>query len=402
MKAINNHLFPIMATATAVVISFVFDITSWIGLLIICLAGIWFWSAIRVEKAAVYILDVKKKEIDGQLNVEFHNIQKSISQLIQSETNSTIKDTQHINSIFNDAIKKLNISFQGMNNDINAQGSVVMSLIERMSPDSAGVGQRREQLSLRQFATEMGGIIDYFVQQLLVTSQESMSMVHRIDDMMEEMAKVENLLSDLKTISDQTNLLALNAAIEAARAGEAGRGFAVVADEVRKLSQNSNVFSDQISIVVSTAVANIQDAKTIAGRMASKDMSKSIESKSRVDNMLIDLNALEDFVSVKLSDVSRITTSINDNVSLAVMSMQFEDIVRQLIETIEKRLSILSEVPELTWGQLGKNLRVINSGVGGDLQKVSDMVNSLSEKFDLSVQSAVFKTDLNDSDIDLF
>lgn len=115
------------------------------------------------------------------------------------------------------------------------------------------------------------------------SAELEVELAHKMDSLSQQANDVKNVLSVISDIANQTNLLALNAAIEAARAGEHGRGFAVVADEVRKLAETTQKSLTEINATINVIVQSIMD---VSGQMNSN--SKEVQALANISNEVED------------------------------------------------------------------------------------------------------------------
>jgi methyl-accepting chemotaxis protein len=180
---------------------------------------------------------------------------------------------------------------------------------------------------------------DYMHQRL----EEAALDQQRIEQVVQEAQGLGSLVQFVKAISGQTNLLALNAAIEAARAGEAGRGFAVVADEVRKLSRETdnavNQINDGINAVTESIRQQFQDK--LSQRNADEERATLTAFSAQLGSLGENYHSL---LAQEVSVMATIRESTGELTRMfmdALASVQFQDITRQQIEQVHQALSLL-------------------------------------------------------------
>jgi methyl-accepting chemotaxis protein len=166
--------------------------------------------------------------------------------------------------------------------------------------------------------------------QVIQTTDVTNSLVERFTTLSDEAKSVNDVLSIISEIAEQTNLLALNAAIEAARAGEHGRGFAVVADEVRKLAERTQKSLGEINTIISILIQSIADSTDLMNQSAQTVealATKSEEIEAKIDTVthamsqnvhasqqsLDDSNQVVEMTQKIIEGVVKISTLSKDN-----------------------------------------------------------------------------------------
>jgi len=262
------------------------------SLYILILGGVWCISVYSREKLLTRALEVTQKERDDFHGSEIlSKLVSDVNSVLGEGVNSLKHELAQIRSLVAESVHNLNQSFHGLNEETQCQERTMHEMVRKMQQQGCDEtehdqdSKKYNNLSIHQFAKETSQVMQEFDRVMMEISNQGMDIVTRIDQLSEEMEDIFRVLSDIKTIADQTNLLALNAAIEAARAGEAGRGFAVVADEVRTLSLNSNNLNDLIKSKIEKAQAAIKETRSIVGATASLDLSVVMHGKKNVDRL---------------------------------------------------------------------------------------------------------------------
>lgn len=343
----------------------------------------------KIADGEIHELSRRTHELFVQLSAEFNEQMKI--------TNTEVRQMQ---DLLRDAIGKLLDSFTGMEASTRKQQELALEMTSLQQGENGA-----QTVSFENFVLETSNTLTLFVDSTIETSKAGMGLVEMMDDITADVDKIVGVLGEIEAISKQTNLLALNAAIEAARAGEAGRGFAVVADEVRSLSNRSNQFSHEIRTHMDSVYRSVRTAEAAINEMASRDMNFALQSKNTVQEAMGEIRQRNSKMESTVGELSDIAGEVEGNVRIAVTSLQFQDLASQLLNHINTRIGNMGAIIHSIAGI------PINDAMAGEdkrsefilrLQRFHEAIDQASELIKQSRHNPVSQSQMESGDIELF
>jgi len=279
-------------------------------------------------------------ELLAKLRSSFSGIQAASTRMasITAEVNSTSHEISENSQSQNDASSDMAAAIEEL--------TVSISMVASQAQDAS----RHTQKS-RDTADHGAEVILSTVRGIQTISESVRLTSTRIDALRNDSERISSVANIIKEIAEQTNLLALNAAIEAARAGEQGRGFAVVADEVRKLAERTSKSTQEIAALLGQMQASAKQAVDSMGaavrevdlgvanaQLAGKSIHEIREGSGTV------VSAVED-ISEAVREQSAATTAISQRIEqIAQMTERNTAAVRNTAEAVQRMSGMSQEI----------------------------------------------------------
>lgn len=289
-------------------------------------------------------LTVSGKDEIAQLGLAFNLFVEKLQAII-TEVSGATDEVKGAAKTINDQTVTISNQLYSHNSEVDQ----IVTAITEMSATANDVAQNTNSVAeatddASDYVLKAQECVDISLNEVSQLMNQIDSAADNISSLSEQSKKINSVLSVIGGIAEQTNLLALNAAIEAARAGEQGRGFAVVADEVRSLASRTQASTVEINEMLSELhklVGQAVDAMEQSQKsgVRSVDSSKAIsESLGAVTSSVTSINDMSTQIATAATEQSSVTEEINRNIT------SVQEIVNELLSSSQQAAEVSTSV----------------------------------------------------------
>lgn len=283
------------------------------------------------------------KDEYGDVARELEKTRRQLHDVIQMQINAS-DELSTLTEVMTLSMSETKESAQEEFNEIDQLAtamSEMSSTVQTVAEHAQTASSLTEQASSQAVTGQQ--FLQKTVSKMSELSSDIASSASAVNQVEERVDAIGSVVGTIQGISEQTNLLALNAAIEAARAGEAGRGFAVVADEVRNLAQRTQ----QATVEIQEMITQLQASATSAVELMEKSVVEAAEGVELVSNAGTELDGIVGQVT-QINDMNfQIATASGQQSSVAEEMSQNLTNVRELVEASVVVVSELLETSEM-------------------------------------------------------